>query len=138
MGYVNKQLLSAGSGNKLILDIGETIKARYMDFDSEYSDKYEKTYYHFKLKLKDGTVKELRTSAGKILKKFGVIEPGSVLELTKLGEGTKTDYEIDVVQKPKMAAPVKKEPVEEEVLEEDEEEEEEEDDDEVSEDDIPF
>lgn len=131
MAYVDKRLLkaAAAAGNKLQVALGESIRATYIGYDTKMDEKYNKLRYQFKWKLADGTEKLLSTSAGKVLKKMARIAPGSLVEITKLGEQQQTDYDFDILKEPKVPVVQRDE---EEVIEAEqpEDEEEEEDDDE--------
>lgn len=135
MSYVDKRLLkaAANAGNKLAIAVGDSIKVTYIGYEPKMDEKYQKLRYHFKFKLQDGTEKVISTSAARVLKKMARIAPGSVLEITKLGDQQQTDYEFVVLSQPK--APISQP---EEVIEQDEPEDQEEDEEEDEDDEKPL
>lgn len=106
MSYSDPKLLKIASqgGKFLKIGVGESFVGRYMGYDTSMDEKYNKMKVVFKLKNKDGKVKELSTSSKKVISKFAKIAPGSVIKLVKLGEGTDTDYQITLVKEAKMPA----------------------------------
>jgi len=147
--YTDKRLakLSKGNGKFLKLEEGDSFKGTYLTWKAEMDEKFGKIKPTFFFKNENGEEKQLGTSA----KKFGIamshVIPGSLVQITRLGEGQKTNYSVKVLKAATMPKDVDEEDEEDEdeeeeevvakpkkkvkkVVEEDDDEEEEEDDDE--------
>jgi hypothetical protein len=120
MTYIDKKLLQASKeGNKIAPEVGSVGVGIYLGYEQVIDKKYNKVRYKFDFKTDDGSVKTLSTSARKSLGKMALIAPGSKVQITKLGEGVQTEYDIKVLAAAKQAAQVE---IEQEVVEEQEEE----------------
>jgi len=108
MTYIDKRLLkmSKSSGNKLVLEVGESAVGLYIGYELKFNEKYGKEQACYKIKLADGSIKELRSSSGKVAGKFYRIPPQTKIKVTKLGEGQNTDYDVKMSSVVKTAAPV--------------------------------
>lgn len=141
MAYVDKRLFKASkeSKDKIVLEVDESIKAKYIKWDTVQDEKYNKERYRFHFKLTDGKVKFISTAAKKVLGKMSEIAPGSVVMITKTGEQLNTDYDFEVLKKPSSAAQVEETvQLEDEDMEADEEDEEDEESDDLDPEDAPF
>ena len=129
MPYFDKTLLEASknAGKKLVSEIGDSVVAKYINYEIVEDEKFGGVKYQFRFALPDGSQKFISTRSGKVLGKMAKIAPGSKLQVTKLGDGQKTDYAFKVLGVPKSSAPIVKEDPEEldtiQVEEEDEDEE---------------
>ena len=94
--YVNKKLLKAAnaSGKYMKLLVGESVTAKYLRCETGVDEKYKKEKHIFIFDV-DGKEKELSTSAGKVIRKMAYIKPGTIVEVTKIGEGRNTDYSFE-------------------------------------------
>lgn len=123
MAYIDKQLLKAAktAGNKINLTVGDTFVGNYTGYETKKNDKYNSMKYHFKFIDASGTEKALVTGAGKVIGKFATIPPKSKVSVTRLGEGSETDYDIEVIGKAKQAPQVEDEEIDTVNLDEEEE-----------------
>jgi len=96
--YLDKKLLKASKeGSSFIkLVTGESVIGEYVGYDTVYSEKYKKDNFHFLFDI-EGDEKKLSTSSAKVLRKMAQIEPGTIVEITRLGEAGDTDYSFDPV-----------------------------------------
>lgn len=144
--YIDKRLLkfAKSSGKFIKLEEGDSFKGTFLTWRFEHDEKFKKEKPVFVFKDENGSEKTLGTSAKKFVKKMSQVIPGSLVQVTRLGEGQKTDYSVKVLKEAKMPANVedeedeeeeeevvskesKKKPADEEDDEEEDEEEEEED-----------
>ena len=84
----------------LKLEVGGVFEGIYIDVEEKYSEKYKKTSYAFKFDI-DGVEKILNTSSAKVLRKMAVIEPNTLLRVTRLGVDNKTDYSFEEITRKK-------------------------------------
>lgn len=123
MAYKDNRLakFSNGSDKFIKLELGDSIKVTYLSWKIVHDEKYDKEKPCYIFKTEDGKTKELGTSSKKFAKKMMVIIPGSLLRITKTGEGQKTDFAVKVIKEGKMSAMNSPEDDEEEEDEEEEE-----------------
>lgn len=121
--YVDKRLLklTKGNGKYLKLDVGDSFIGTYLTWRAEKDEKFDKIKPVYLFKNENGEEKQLGTSAKKFGAKMANVIPGSKVQITKLGEGQKTDFSVKVLKAASMPKDV----------DEDEDEEEEEDEEEV-------
>jgi hypothetical protein len=119
--YVDKRLLklTKGNGKYLKLDVGDSFVGTYLTWRAEKDEKYDKIKPVYLFKNENGEEKQLGTGAKKFGAKMASVIPGSKVQITKLGEGQKTDFSVKVLKVASMPKDV------DEDEEEDEEEEEE-------------
>ena len=121
--YTDKRLakLSKGNGKFLKLEEGDSFKGTYLSWKAEHDEKFDKIKPTFFFKNENGEEKQLGTSA----KKFGIamshIIPGSLVQITRLGEGPKTNYKVKVLKEASMPKDVDEDDEDEEEDEEEEE-----------------
>jgi len=122
--YTDKRLakLSKGNGKYLKLEEGDSFKGTYLSWRAEHDEKFDKIKPTFIFKNENGEEKQLGTSA----KKFGIamshIIPGSLVQITRLGEGPKTNYKVKVLKEATMPKDVDEDEEEEDEDEEEEDE----------------
>lgn len=139
--------LSKGNGKFLKLDLGDTFKGTYLTWKAEMDEKFNKLKPNYIFKNENGEEKILGTSAKKFGGDMSHVIPGSLVQITRLGEGQKTNYAVKVLKAATMPKDVDEDEEEEEedeeevavapkkkkaapVVEEEEEDEDEEDDEE--------
>ena len=108
MVYIDKKLLAASktAGNTIKLSLGEDFTGLFLGYYTKLDERYNKVRYHFKFRLQDGSEKELRSNASKFLTAMAYVQLNAVVKITKTGEGTSTDYNVDIIKEPKTAAQV--------------------------------
>ena len=104
MAYVDKRLakFAKQSGKFIKMDVGDSMKLVYLTYKFVEDEKYKKMKPVYVFKSEDGAQKELSTSSKKFAKKMMVVVPNSLVQLTKLDEGQKTDYAVKVLSAGKM------------------------------------
>jgi len=119
-GYIDKRLLkmSRGGGKFIKLDVGDSFKGIYVSWKPEKDEKFDKIKPVFFFKDAKGNEKQLGTGAKKFGKRMAKVVPGSLVQITKLGEGQKTDFSVKVIKEAKMPQDLEEE---DDVEEEDEE-----------------
>jgi len=104
MTYVDKKLLKASKDrNTIKLEEDESFTGTYLGYETKVDTRYGKLRYRFKFVMEDGTTKELVTTAKKFLEKMAYVLKNSILEVTKVGEGTDTNYKVKIIKAPKSA-----------------------------------
>lgn len=106
MAYVDKRLakFAKQSGKFIKMDVGDSMKLVYISYKFVEDEKYKKMKPVYVFKTEEGVQKELSTSSKKFAKKMMVVVPGSLVQVTKLDEGQKTDYAVKVLKQGKMTA----------------------------------
>ncbi len=104
MAYIDKRLakFAMGGGKFIKLDVGDSFKGTYQTWRSEVDEKYKKTKFVFIFRNEKGEEKQLSTSSKKVIEKMARIIPGSLLQLTKIGEAMKLDYSIKVLKEGRL------------------------------------
>ncbi len=106
MAYQDKRLakFAKGSDKFIKLDLGDSIKVKYISWKVVHDEKYDKEKPVYIFKTEDGKQKEMGTSSKKFAKKMMSVVPGSIIQVTKTGEGQKTDFAVKVLKEAKMTA----------------------------------
>jgi hypothetical protein len=104
MAYINKYLSKfAKAGGKFIkLDEGDSFKGVFLTVTEEYSEKFKKNNPVYKFRDSNGQEKILSSSSARLADKMMTVIPGSLISMTRLGVGSKTDYSVKVIKEPKM------------------------------------
>lgn len=120
MAYQDKRLakFAKGSDKFIKLDLGDSIKVKYISWKVVHDEKYDKEKPVYIFKTEDGKQKEMGTSSKKFAKKMMAVVPGSIIQVTKTGEGQKTDFAVKVLKEAKMTAVEPLDEDEEEIEEE--------------------
>ncbi len=104
--YIDKRLLklSKAGGKYIKLDVGDSFKGFYLTWRAERDEKFDKMKPVYIFKTENGEEKQLGTGAKKFGSKMARVIPGSLVQITKLGEGQKTDFSVKVLKAAKMPA----------------------------------
>ena len=102
--YTDKRLLkvSKQNGKFIKLEEGDSFKGTYLSWKLEKDEKFNKVKPVFMFKNKNGEEKQLGTSAKAFGKAMSHVIPGSLVQITKFGEGPKTNYAVKVLKTASM------------------------------------
>lgn len=96
---MNNKLVELGKSKSKFLKLqdGESVQAVFVDSKDAVS-KFGQPVGEYLLRLEDGTTKTLTSAAGNLMTTLGALSGGEKLVITRHGEGTKTKYEVDVLE----------------------------------------